>query len=305
MVLERTMDTLTHGESSGTGKFEGSFTWPKGSHRVNIEQASEPEMSREVAEAWERLNSWDLRWAQYEAEMKQMREDWSRFQNELDKLKGPDAGECAHKTRQRPVNETVHLTDLDLQGIFDERARLREKKLGVDSEVERIEEEIRRRLFGKKIVVVGQRELDLVNQISAQRWENRRKNGARDTVGTMFHQVERNTVAGGSRGNQAGPKSSKPDGTKEKKPLKCWLCEGPHIVKNCSLKLKRSDEEPAGKTEGGCACTKTQPQTDTKLMAQEEARQEYLRQWGHERLERWNELMDPGEPPDSPRLKST
>ena len=38
------------------------------------------------------------------------------------------------------------------------------------------------------------------------------------------------------------------DGSKMKKPLKCWLCEGPHMVKNCPSKLKvamvaQSDDE--------------------------------------------------------------
>jgi len=182
-------------------------------------------------EVLEHKGRWNSGWVAMQTEIMKIRESCSELRKELKELRN----QCEDTTNIEldKVDEEIHLNRLDLQEIFDKRARLREERSKVETEVKQVEEEIKRRLLGKKVVVIEQGELDYIDKLEAHYREypmDIRKFSSKSLVDESFgNKFEQNAVKGKLGTKQADPRPSSPDKQdeagylKRKKPLKCWL----------------------------------------------------------------------------------
>ena len=79
-----------------------------------------------------------------------IRESCSELKRELEELNS----QCGSTkdVELKELDEEIRQSGLGLQELLDERARLRKKSVMVEAEIKQIEEEIKKKLLGKKIV---------------------------------------------------------------------------------------------------------------------------------------------------------
>lgn len=65
----------------------------------------------------------------------------------------------------KELDEEIQQDGLDLQELLDERARLRKKSAMVETEIKQLEDEMKKKLLEKKVVVIEQNELDYINRM--------------------------------------------------------------------------------------------------------------------------------------------
>ena len=65
----------------------------------------------------------------------------------------------------KELDKEIQRSTLGLQELFDERARLRKKSTMVEAEIKQIEEEIKKKLLGKKFVVIEHEELEYIDRL--------------------------------------------------------------------------------------------------------------------------------------------
>jgi len=220
-------------------------------------------------EVLEHMGRWCSSWVAMQTEIMKIRESCSKLREELKELRSQyESTTCLELDK---VDEEIHQNRLGLQGLFNKRARLRKERSKVEIEVKQVEEEIKRRLLGKKVVVIEQEELDYIDKLEAHYRElDLRKFSSKDLVDESFgNTFEQNAVEGKLGTKQADPRPSSPDKQdeaeylKRKKPLKCWFCAGPHVVRNCPSKPKVVAAAQEEEVEAVHKCLKTQHQTDT------------------------------------------
>ena len=104
------------------------------------------------------------------------------------------------------------MTDMeldDLQELFDERAWLRKESARVEAEIKQIEEEIKKKLLGKKVVVIEQEELDYIDRLGTQYREHPediQKFSSMNLVsGHLVGALEQNAMEDKLEGSEARP----------------------------------------------------------------------------------------------------
>jgi len=170
----------------------------------------------------EHMGRWSSNWVTMQAENMKIRESCSELRKELEELRS----QCESTTSIEldEVGEEIHQNRLGLQELFDERARLRKERSKVEMKVEQVEEEIKRRLLGKKVVVIEQEELDYIDKLEAHYREHPvdlRKFSSMDLVDEPFGDTfEQNAVEGKLETKRAEPRPGSPDKQNEVRYLK-------------------------------------------------------------------------------------
>jgi len=136
--------------------------------------------------------------------------DVTTMEGEL-KIDQVGPGSCS--TELKELDEGVQHGDLDLQELFDERARLKKESARVEAEVKQVEEKIRKKLLSKKVVVIEQEELDYIDRLGTHyrnHPEDIRKLSSMNLVnGHLVGALKQNKVEGKLETSQArtGPSS--------------------------------------------------------------------------------------------------
>jgi len=133
---------------------------------------------------------------------------------EVDQV-GP--GSCSTADMElKELDEGIQHGDLDLQELFDERARLKKESARVEAKVKQVEEKIRKKLLSKKVVVIEQEELDYIDRLGTHyrnHPEDIRKLSSMNLVnGHLVGALEQNKVEGKLEASQARPGPSSLEG---------------------------------------------------------------------------------------------
>lgn len=70
------------------------------------------------------------------------------------------------------LEKEIQHNGLDPQELLDERAQLRKKSTMVETGIKQLREEIKKKLLGKKLVVITQDELDYIDRLGTQYHNN-------------------------------------------------------------------------------------------------------------------------------------
>lgn len=158
----------------------------------------------------EQMGQWSCNWVLVKAESMKIRESCSELRRELDELRS----QCESTTdiELKGLDEEIQQNGLGLQELFDERARLREESGKVEAEIKQVEEEIKKKLLGKKVVVIEQEELDYIDRLGTHYRENpgdiRKLSSMNLVSGHLVGTLEQDVVKDKLEASQAKPELS-------------------------------------------------------------------------------------------------
>jgi len=92
------------------------------------------------------------------------------LRRELEELKSQCGSTMDDELKE--LDEEIRQSGLGLQELLDERAWLRKKSAMVEAKIKQIEEEIKKKLLGNKIVVIEQEELDYIDRLGTHYRDN-------------------------------------------------------------------------------------------------------------------------------------
>jgi len=160
-------------------------------------------------EVLEQMRQWSSNWVAMKAENMKFREGYSELRRELEELRS----QCGSTTdvELKELDKEIQRSGLGLQELFDERARLRKESAKLEAEIKLIEEEIKGKLLGKKIVVIDQEELDYIDRLGTYYRDNpedeRKLSSMRVVNGHLIGALEQRSMKDKLEGVQARPGS--------------------------------------------------------------------------------------------------